>query len=334
MVSSKLLITGATGFIGFKVLLIALEAGYIVRAAVRSCSKSDSILSNPRIKALAPGSRLSFVEVSDILEKDAYDEALKDITYAIHIASPLPLPSNDPEIEIYQPGIKGTANILASALKASSIRRIVITSSIVSNMPYPPVPGNVINAESRVPNLDGPFAEIFTAYRASKINTINAIDDFVKQNKPSFDVINVIPGFVFGRNEMATDVAGLLTGSNRLLLSMLQGQTILVPRLAGAAHVDDVAKVHMLALDEKVQGSQDFGVTIPVVYDEAFGIVEKRFPNLVEDGTFAQGHQPSLAVNWDASKTEELFGLKFKTYEDMVIDVARQYLEFIGKIKA
>ena len=333
MVPSKILITGANGFIGFKVLLTALKAGYIVRAAVRSCSKSDLILSNPSIKALAPGDRLSFIEVSDILENDAYDEALKDIIYAIHIASPLPLPSNDAETEIYQPGIKGTANILASALKVSSVRRIVITSSLVSNMPYPPVPGNIIDAESRVPNLDGPFTEIFTAYRASKIHTLNAIDDFVKQNKPSFDVIKVIPGFVFGRNEMATDVAGLLTGSNRLLLAMLQGQTIPVPRLAGAAHIDDVAKVHMLALDEKLRGGQDFGVTIPVVYDEAFSIVKKRFPNFVEDGTFAQGHQPSLAVNWDASKTEDFFSMRFKTYEDMVVDVARQYLEFIGKIE-
>ena len=334
MVSSKILITGATGFIGFKVLLTALEAGYVVRAAVRSRSKSDLILSNPRIKALAPKDRLSFIEVPDILENGAYDEALDDITYVVHMASPLPLPSDDAESEIYQPGVKGTANILASALKVSSIRRIVITSSIVANMPYPPVPGNVVDAESRVPNLDGPFAEIFPAYRASKIHTLNAIDDFVKQNKPSFDVINVIPGFVFGQNEMATDVAGLLTGSNRLLLALLQGQTIPVPRLAGAAHIDDVARVHLLALDEKVHGSQDFGVTIPVVYDEAFSIVKKHFPSLVEDGTFAQGHQPSLAVNWDASKTEKFFGLKFKTYEDMVVDAAKQYLEFIGKIEA
>ena len=331
MASKRLLITGATGFVGFKVLLDALEAGYTVRAAVRSRSRSDLILSNPKIKALGPGDQLSFIEVPDILKDDAYDEALKDVTYVIHIASPLPLPSKDPEAEIYQPGVKGAANILASALKASSVKRVVITSSIVSNMPYPPVLGNVINAHSRVPNLDGPYTEPFSAYRAAKIHTLNATDDFGKQNKPSFGVINIIPGYVFGRNEMATDTASLLTGSNRLLLSLLQGATIPVPQLGGVAHVNDVAKVHLLALNEEIQGRQDFGVNIPTVYDDAFDIVKKHFPKAVEDGIFTQGHQPSLGVNWDASQTEEHFGLKFKTYEHMVVDVAGQYLEFNGK---
>ena len=184
-----LLITGATGFIGFKVLLHALEAGYTVPAAVRSHSGSSRVLSNPKIKALVLGDRFSFIEVPDILREDSYNEALKNVVYVIHVTSPLPLPSSGVDNEIYQHGVKGTANILASALKSLIIKRIVITPSIVSNMPHPRVPENLIEVESRVPSLDGPFTNVFSVYRAFQIIALNVTDDFCKQNRPSFDVM-------------------------------------------------------------------------------------------------------------------------------------------------
>ena len=331
MTSPDLLITGATGFIGFKVLLDALVAGYKVRAAVRTSLKSDIITANPHIKTLSPGSNLSFVEVPDILASGAYDEALKGVTYVIHVASPLPLPSRDPEKDILQPATLGTSNLLASALKTPSVRRVIITSSIVSNMAYPPIAGETIVAESRVANPDGPFTEVFPAYCGSKIIALNATDTFMKENNPSFDVINILPGFVYGRNEKATNIAELFTGSNRLLLAILKGQTFEVPRLAGAVHIDDVAKVHVLALDKNIKGGQDFGATIPMVYDDVFEIVKKHFPAAIENGTFSQGHQPSLAVDWDASKTEKTFGFHFQSYEAMVVGLVGQYLELMAK---
>ena len=211
------------------------------------------------------------------------------------------------------------------------MKRVVVTSSIVSNMVYPPNIEDVITADSRVANPKGPFTEVFPAYCASKTITLNAIDEFVRENKPTFDVINILPGFVFGRNDKATNTTDLLSGSNRLLLTILKGQTFEAPRLAGAAHIDDVSRVHVLALDEKIKGGQDFGVTVPMVYDDIFDIVKKHFPRAFNDGTFTRGHQPSLGVNWDASKTEEVFGLKFKSYENMVVDFVGQFLELLDK---
>lgn len=332
MASSNLLITGVTGYIGFKVLLVAIETGYSVRAAVRSHSQAAAIVSHPKIKALAPGDKLSFVEVPNLVQDDAFDQAMKDITYAIHIASPLPLPNRDPQADIFEPTIKGAANFLASAHKVPSVKRVVITSSIVANMPFPPDATMEITAESRVPDFAKPATEVFPAYWAAKVATMNATDKFVRETKPAFTVVNVIPGFVYGKNDKALDTKGLLTGSNRLILAILLGQSFDIPRLAGAAHVDDVAKVHLLALKDDVKG--DFGVTAPVVYDDAFEIVKKHFPKAVEDGVFTQGHQPSQVINWNAAKTEDVFQFKFKTYEDMVVDVAGQYLEFSGKEKA
>lgn len=102
MSSADLLITGATGFIGFKVLLGAPRAGYSVRAAIRSPEKAKALASHPKITASGKTDNLSFVEVPDIACDGAYDEAIKDVTYVIHLASPLPSPFLDPQTGIYE----------------------------------------------------------------------------------------------------------------------------------------------------------------------------------------------------------------------------------------
>ena len=89
MADNLVFITGATGHIGFRTLVLALKAGYPVRAAIRSESKKAHILSAPSIKVAKPGSKLTFVIVPDISADGAYDEAVKGSTYILHIASPL-----------------------------------------------------------------------------------------------------------------------------------------------------------------------------------------------------------------------------------------------------
>ncbi|KAJ8069547.1 hypothetical protein OCU04_003197 [Sclerotinia nivalis] len=160
MIPPNLLITGVTGFIGFRTLLEALEAGYTVRAAIRNESGSKVLLSHPTPSDFASKNKLSFVKVPDILHPDAYTKALEDITYAIHIASPIPLPSRKPS-EIYESTVQGAANIFEAALKTPSLKRVVITSSIVANMPFPHATENPVltTAESRVFNVEGEMTE-------------------------------------------------------------------------------------------------------------------------------------------------------------------------------
>ncbi|KAI0010207.1 putative cinnamoyl-CoA reductase [Xylariaceae sp. FL0662B] len=332
MPSPNLLVTGVTGFIGFKVLLNALEEGYTVRAAVRSISQSESLLSHPKIKALAPGDKLSFVEVPDLGQADAYDEALKGVTYVIHLASPLPSPFLDPQTGIYEPTVKSVTNILNAALKAPSLKKLVITSSVFANIPFPPDPSHEITPESRLPDLPGPFDAMLPAYSAAKINSLNATDRFVKEKNPPFTVVNILPGFVFGPDDKALNLKELTAGTNRVLVPIITGQTADSPMPAGCAHVYDVAKVHLLALKDGVKGN--LGVTSNHAFDDAWEIVKKHFPKAVKEGIFTQGHQPTVPVNWNAHQTEIELGFNYKTYEDVVVDVASQYLELSGKEKA
>ena len=54
--SDRLVLTGATGFLGFKTLDVALKAGYNVCIVVRSASKGDRVLAAPSVRELNPSS--------------------------------------------------------------------------------------------------------------------------------------------------------------------------------------------------------------------------------------------------------------------------------------
>ena len=105
------LLTGGTGHLGFRVLLSALEAGYSVRAAVRSEKKAETIMNNAVLKALNRGSQLSFVVVADFHVEGAFDEAVKGVKYIIHVASPIPtgMPADGDYDKMYlKPAVQGT----------------------------------------------------------------------------------------------------------------------------------------------------------------------------------------------------------------------------------
>ena len=59
----------------------------------------------------------------------AYDEALKDAKYVVHIAGAWPLPHLHPDNDIYYPFINSTKNLISAAEKSGSVRRIVFTQA-------------------------------------------------------------------------------------------------------------------------------------------------------------------------------------------------------------
>lgn len=144
------LLTGATGLIGFRVLQEVLKGDYRVRITVRSEEKAKTVFSNPVIEKLSLGGRLTSTIVTDVTAGGAFDSALKDVTYVIHAGSPVPVPGFDPLDQIWKPTVDGTENLLTAALKFPGIQRIVVTSSIVGAMAPMPDPSVTVTGASRV----------------------------------------------------------------------------------------------------------------------------------------------------------------------------------------
>lgn len=256
MAESLVFITGATGHIGFKTLVEALQAGYNVRAAVRSESKKSQILSAPSIKTLNPGPKLSFVIVPDLTAEGAYDEAVKGVTYILHLASPIVMkgeikPENY-QTELIEPAVAGTVSVLKAAAKTTGIKRVVITSSIVAIIAAKwffeedAPEGMVFDRDSRTPFESGPYPTDFHAYNASKVAALEATDAFVRDQKPDFDIVNIDPSFVVGKNELITDVKDITLGTNGAALGVALGNKLPYPVFGASVHVDDGNSPHSL----------------------------------------------------------------------------------------
>lgn len=100
---AKFLITGASGLIGFRILLTVLEAGHEVRYTVRSEEKARIVASNPAVQKLGAGDRLSSVVIPDLTVDGVFDAALRGITHVIHVGSPVPAPHFDPQTQVFEP---------------------------------------------------------------------------------------------------------------------------------------------------------------------------------------------------------------------------------------
>ena len=114
---TKVLLTGASGYIGKHITLQLLNQGYEVRASVRTLAKSSEVR-NAVLPHLLDSSnvdaKLTFIELD--LEKDAgWTDALKGIDVLMHTASPFPLNSPKDENELIRPAVDGTLRALKAA---------------------------------------------------------------------------------------------------------------------------------------------------------------------------------------------------------------------------
>ncbi|KAJ9605711.1 hypothetical protein H2200_009560 [Cladophialophora chaetospira] len=333
MAQDLVLLTGATGFVGFRILAELLDQNYKVRLAVRSDSKIDAI--KTALPSKYDADELEFTIVPDLAVANAFDSALKGVKYIIHVAAPGPGPSDDYEATMVKPSINATLSILNSALQSPAVKKVVITSSVAAVMPSEP---KVFDADNILPDPEGPYTHPFWAYCASKQLALSATRRFIAEKNPHFDVISVMPSFVLGPNGFAKGKEDYTEGgaSNRNGLASLLGIMLDEPRPGIVCHVDDVAVVHVKALNAEVKGHQNFGVTFDgpnvIEWNDAQGIVKKKLPELVEKGVFPLGgNVVSPPLPYVAAKTEQALGIKFKSFEEMIVDLASAYARIVSE---
>ncbi|EHK48496.1 uncharacterized protein TrAtP1_009746 [Trichoderma atroviride] len=342
--SNLLVLTGGTGFLGFKVLTIALAAGYNVRLVVRSAAKANTVLNSPSIKALnLSQEKLSFVVVENMELPGAFDEAVKGATYVIHCASPIPsfggaAPTPEQYDEFFvRAAVRSTVELLESSHKAGTVKRIVMTSSMVAITPFHYYLGQgddrTFDAEFRIPVDKGPYGFEFQAYSASKAAALNESEAWVRQIKPGFDLISILPGWIFGADELATRVQDFETSStNSVLLGLLRGSETDVPSNSNSVLVDDAARLHVLALDPKIPGNQAFVAAADGVngmaWEDSIKVLKEHFPEAIAKGLVkTTGKQPTLTIPVDAKKTEETFGIKLAGFDEQVKSLVNQWIQ-------
>ena len=140
MTGELIFITGATGFIGSTTALAALKAGYRLRISVRKPSgKLQALLSEY-------SHQVEYVTVPDLTNETAFHGKLDGVDYVLHLASPLPRGKD--KNDYFIPAIKGTTALLKEAEQVASIKKVVVTSSVVSLIPFTGLPkGGIVKGK-------------------------------------------------------------------------------------------------------------------------------------------------------------------------------------------
>lgn len=192
-------------------------------------------------------------------------------------------------------------------------------------------PDKVYDSDSRVrPLPTGPWSHPGKAYIDSKALALDYTDRFMADEGPRFSLVSIMPGVVVGPNRLYKNVGEMTAGggSNGMILNVALGKKAEAFPV-NVVGLSDVARVHVLALDEAVvEGSDSFVLDCHrPSYDEINDVVAGAFPEAVRDGTFPLGgSQPGADVRLDTEKTVRTFG-PLDSYKHDVLDLFAQYIE-------
>ncbi|KAL2071870.1 hypothetical protein VTL71DRAFT_13105 [Oculimacula yallundae] len=339
MSAQLVLITGINGFIGYRTLRTTLEAGYVVRGVVRSQSKVQAIKDALGDSALV--AKVDFAVVSDMAAPNAFDHLMDGVSFVIHVASPMDKPSNDYEKDMFRPAIDMTINVLSASAKSPNVKRIVITSSVTPLISGPEfVTGSFSKevfrpAEDTIYHYDikGKFEIPLLAYAASKALSLEAAEAFIDEKKPHFETVFLMPTLVVGANGLAKTAEETLLSTSGLLLKLLLGQPG-NPIIGVSVHVDDVAKLHVLALKPEVPaGRYLVSSEGPKGSDwhSGFAVVKKYFPDAVGKVFVTEAERYIVPANVDVTKTEEAFDFKFASFEEQAKSAIGNYVDLLAK---
>ncbi len=223
----KVLVTGATGFIGGNVARALQARGYEVRGLVRPGS-STLTLKGTDIET-APG---------DVRDRASVAQALEDCRAVIHCAALYSFRKGDRR-NIYDINVTGTRVVLEEASRAG-VDRLVYTST-VSTVGIPP---GGLGDEEREPS----WKELAGHYKRSKYLAEKAALDVCREGLP---VVVVNPTTPVG----PWDVKPTPTG--RMVLDFIRGRMpAYIDAGMNVVDVEDVAVGHVLALEKGRPGER------------------------------------------------------------------------------
>lgn len=232
-------VTGASGFIASWLVNFLLQRGYHVRGLVRSPDDTQKIGHLEKLEGAKE--RLTLVK-GDLLRADSLFAAIDGCSGVFHTACPVPsYTSTNPEVEIFDPAIKGTLNVLEACTKAK-VKRVVMTSSVAAMSADPSRPKETVLDENCWSN-DDYLRKNNHLYMLGKTLGERAAWDY--SQKYGLDLVVICPALVLGPLLHSTPNASSLA-----VLKLLNGSSDSYENTTnGIANVKDVAQAHLLTYE-------------------------------------------------------------------------------------
>lgn len=338
--NKTVLVTGATGYIASWIIKYLLEEGYTVHGTVRNLDNKEKYA---HLTTLENHGNLKLFP-ADLLREGSFKSAMEGCDLVIHTASPFVINKiKDPENQLVAPAVQGTNNVLETANEIESVKRIVLTSSVVA------IYGDAVEARNKP---DSTFTEkdwnttssvSHQPYSLSK--TLAEKEAWRLANEQDRWQLNVInPGFVMGpslsKRKDSTSID--------FMLSMLNGKYASgLPNLYfGMVDVRDVARAHILAgtspntqnrhiLAAGTISALEMANILKKQYDGAYKIPTKTVPDFL---LYLVG--PFMGFSWkylnrnlgipfyfDNSLSKSALGIAYRPLEETITDHAKQLIE-------
>lgn len=318
------LLTGGSGFIGAEIATQLADRGYSVRGTLRSLKRKPEI-----------DSRIDWVE-ADLLDAASLAAAARGADLIVHAASPYVLDAKDPQRDLVDPAVKGTVNMLEAARQAGTVKRMVVTSSMAAITDEPENDRVLTEADWNVKSsLER------NPYYYSKTVAERAAWDFVRDQKPAFDVVTINPFLVIGPSRVAS-----LNTSNQLFADLLNGVYPGIMSLTfGMVDVRDVAAAHIAALETPAASGRhicagetiDMRAVVGLLTEHGYG-EGRKLPKLGLDcaigdfavrlssysqpkgvGTYLRTHVGRVP-RYDTSKIQKELGIRFRPVRESILD--------------
>ena len=332
----KVLVTGATGYIGLHCIHQLLNQGYAVNGSVRSPDRKDEIID--ALKGHNTSTEHLNVYTMNLTEDAGWDEGMAGCDYLLHVASPISLERTDEDYFV-KPAIDGVNRALSFA-KKHGVKKVVLTSSVAAI--FDTMEKKDIYDESDWSDPDNPQ---ISAYSKSKTLAERAAWDFLKRENYPFELAVINPALVVGAS-----ISGDIGESNKAVAMVASGKMpVAVPLMFGYVDVRDVAAAHVLAMQT------------PASNGERFALVEKDLwykdvAKILRDNGFNKAPTFGVPV-WLAkilanfnkelkltlpylgrkrsiknTKAREILGWNPRPAEESIIDIANQ-MQDLGMLK-
>jgi nucleoside-diphosphate-sugar epimerase len=237
------MVTGATGYVAGWLVKKLLEDGLTVHAAVRDPENKEKLRHLDEIAHKSKGSIKYFK--SDLLAENSYASAMEGCELVFHTASPFTSVVKDPQKDLVDPAVLGTQNILETANKTNSVKRVVLTSSCVAIYTDAIECKNAPNGVLTEANWNTTASLDYQPYAYSKTLAEKKAWE-INEKQSQWDLVVINPSFVMGP---ALNPHSNTSESINVLIQMGDGTFKTgAPRMGlGLVDVRDVAEAHFLA---------------------------------------------------------------------------------------
>jgi nucleoside-diphosphate-sugar epimerase len=342
--TKPVLVTGANGYVASWLVKRLLDEGLTVHAAVRDPKNEKKIAHLKEVAARSKGQIKFFA--SDLLKPGSYKEAMEGCELVYHTASPFVTNVKDPQKELIDPAVNGTASVLNSANEVSSVKRVVVTSSCAAiytdaidtvNAPGGRLTEEVWNTTASLEYQPYSYSKTLAERKAWEIQSA----------QDRWDLVTVNMSLVLG----PALNPGNTTSESINILKMLGGGEMKMgaPRLGlGLVDVRDVAEAHFKAgytpgakgryiTSAHSTNFLEMGTVLLPKYGDRFPLPKKALPKwlLMIVGPFTNKLftrpfiRKNIDVPWNAdnSKIKRELGMTFRPMKETMEDAFQNLID-------